>query len=121
MTPVEINYHLLRALARISYIEADINAVRELLASPQFDRGLFVAACFKQKVAGLVYLNLRRWGFDRLVPWLTLSLQLFYAANQERNRRIQLLIRDLLGAFDAQGVDVRPLKGAVLVPLVYAD
>src|SRR4030095_7056650 len=89
MTPVEINYHLLRRLARITYSQADVDAVRELLASPAVDRGRFTAACLKQKVAGLVYLNLRRWGFERLVPWLTLSLQLFYAANQERNRRLQ--------------------------------
>ena len=41
MTPVEVNYHLLRRLARVTYCDADVEAVRELLASPQFDRGMF--------------------------------------------------------------------------------
>jgi hypothetical protein len=122
MTPIEINYELLRRLARYTYTPAEIEEVEKLMVHPDLDWSLFLGACFKQKIAGLVAFNFNRWRLtDKGLFRIHIALKLFYLANQERNKRLLEMLNTTTDALHAHGVDARPLKGSILVPLIYKD
>lgn len=121
MNSIELNYRLLRTLARITYSEADVIEAQQLFDHPSLDRALFLGACFRQKVAGLVSLNLTRWRTQKVPAWMTLALRLYYLANQKRNEQIAIRLRRILDEARKRDMDIRPLKGAVLLDLIYKD
>lgn len=115
-------FQLLRAFARHSATEADAALARDLVAGTSVNWDAFLSLCVKQKVAGLVHLNLHRWGLEaRVTPAARMAFRLLYHAHRRRNRSLLATMREVVTHLAAAAVDARPLKGSILVPLVYSD
>lgn len=117
-----LDFQLMQALARHTFSKDDVSKARDLVENETINWDIFFGKCIKQKIAGLVYLNLNRWGLEsNVTPAVRMAFRLLYCAHRERNRHILATMREVVTKLAAADVDIRPLKGSVLVPLVYSD
>jgi hypothetical protein len=110
----------LLALARYSVSDDDIGEAKECFTGREVNWVSLLAALFRNKVAGLAYYNAVR--FDIPVPHFAReALRLYYAANIERNRIMGEEAQRVRETLVGSGIDVRPLKGTILIPAIYSD
>ncbi len=91
-----------------------------IIGDNSFNWDAFLAVCFKQKVAGLVFDSVNRLGLEDLVSHRTYNiLRHFYFGNASRNEVILSWVDRICMAGHDEGIDLRPLKGAILIPCCY--
>jgi hypothetical protein len=116
MTPEDL---LLFACARQDFLPSDREAVLRLAATPRLRWGEVTAAAERHGVAPLMRANLRRCGDLPLPPGVAERLELCYCRNVIRKRQSAVWLAEILGWFNARGIDVLLVKGAALDLLVY--
>jgi hypothetical protein len=114
-------YDLLVVLARNDILSENVEKIK-LIIDSEFNWNIFMTICFKQKVAGLIYRNFVNLGISDLIPFSNYHiLKQFYNGNYGRNLIIFELLDHIIEKFKQNNIDVRPLKGSVLIPLIYGD
>jgi hypothetical protein len=115
-------YQLLVLLSRVTNIDEQKNSAYDLMINSSINWDRFIAICFKQKVAGLVFANINLLGLSDLVPFRCYNvLHHFFVGNAERNKVIFDYLKKLIDDLHHENVDARPLKGSVLIPLIYQE
>lgn len=110
------------ALCKTNHSSIDIDTIVCNLESKEFNYDMFLALCFKNKVAGLVYHSIIVNALQKNVPCrIYYTLRYFYLCNKKRNEIHFFELDRLINAFRSEGVDVRPLKGSILIPTIYTD
>ncbi|KER04104.1 nucleotidyltransferase family protein [Photorhabdus temperata] len=119
------NDYFLKALvdfSRVTGFESVKNRIIKNINHPSFNWDLFLAICFKNKVAGLVYNNIVSGNIQNEVPCrVYYTLRYFYYCNKKRNIILISELDKIIDSFEENQIDVRPLKGAVLIPTIYKD
>lgn len=108
-------------LSRYELTDIELKKIRDLIAQGVDWYRLFILAV-NNKVVGLVYYNLYKYGlFERMKPILLYLMKYYYVGNRERNKFILQEKQEILSAMNENGVNILALKGGVLLESVYKD
>lgn len=115
-------FRIITGLARVHDLANKKEELEQIIRSEVLDWGKLVAIFERQKVLGLAYRNLCDLDLIDCAPHRSKNaLRYNYLGNRSRNSELLREAHYSISQLRVSGVDVRPLKGAVLVPLVYRD
>lgn len=113
-------FDLLVSLCKVH--DLDQMRVLIILGDNKIDWNLFLACCFKNKVAGLVYSNIKRLKIQNKVPHRILyAIKYFHYCNKKRNKVILNESKLLSNELSSKSISALFLKGSILLPVIYKD
>lgn len=108
-------------LCRITFSEAVINDVKELLKK-EINWFEVLQYVIINKVPGLFFYNIERLGLANHVHLLVYQiLKFYYIGTQERNKIFLKELNEIRSEFSSKGIRCIPLKGAYLLGRLYKD
>lgn len=109
-------------LTRINVPDAYREPVLSIVLNKLFNWDKMLSIVIKQKIFGLIYRNLLKLKISDHIPFqLFNALKYMYIGNSQRNKKILAEVPNILSLLESHGIDARPLKGALLIPLLYTD
>lgn len=103
-------------------LDIDVKEKISMLLNEKLDWYLILKYSIKNKVLQLVYWNIKKLKLLNKIPEnIRKIMEYAYLGNSLRNSILLKYCDSLLKEFNEEGIVVCPLKGSVLLPLVYKD
>lgn len=114
--------YTLTSLCRTDYENVNKSQLIDIMNRTEFPWDRFLSVVNRQKIVGIVYKSLSEMKLLHLVPYRVASaIKYIYLATTKRNQVLMDELITILTAFKEEGIDIRPLKGSVLLDLIYTD